>query len=396
MYENNFITIDTVYMRKFVYTISCFMFISCGNSTIKDQTNNGETSNPEYTEEVSSLPGTGTLKTITVKDTVVNITVNGDTAGHEYVDLGLPSGTLWATMNLGAKSADNIGNCYAWGETRIFKNGQGYEFEKNGKLTKYCFDSNKGIVDSLSVLQPKDDAATVGWGTLWCMPTHLQLNELFKYCRQVNLYDNYLDAGILLISNLNGNRLYLPLSTHNRSYWSSSVDWQSNERAEYFQEIFPYESPAIWQGLRRFDQLIRPVVKNEENIQKAIKDIDRRYNSIYPYYRGLSSEDCVTVDCKAEYPGGIYSLWEYIKENTVYPEWAKEQGIKGRSIIQFIVEKDGTLSHVDTIRTFNIELDKEAIRVVKSTKGGKPAKKGNVAVRSRMECPVRFGIDKKR
>ncbi|MCR5570448.1 MAG: energy transducer TonB [Paludibacteraceae bacterium] len=386
-------------MKESIYIITCLMLFSCGNSIKNDKTNHEESlymPTPETTskqnDDVPLHPETGVLKAIKVKDSVVNITINGDTAGHEYVDLGLPSGTLWATTNLGAKSAELIGNCYAWGETRIFKENKKYKFEKNGKLTKYCVDSLKGVVDSLFVLQPKDDAATAGWGPLWCMPTNLQMNELIKYCRKDILYDDFMVGGILLTSNTNGNKLFLPFRNVT-TYWTSSIDWQENERADFFIEPHPNESISIECGLRRSGALIRPVVKNEVNIQKAKKRIDQCYNGIYPYSCGPSLKDRVNVDSKAKYQGGVDSLKEYIKRNTVYPKWAREQGIKGKSIIRFVVEKNGTLSHVDTLRTFNIELDKEAIRVVKSMKGWMPAKKGNFAVRSRVVCPVPFGTD---
>lgn len=372
-------------MRNLIYTFSCLVLVSCGSPTQKHQT-----SLEESLPEEPAQPETSET-TIMGKDSVINITVNGTIAGHEYVDLGLPSGTLWATTNLGSKSADNIGDCYAWGETRVFKENRKYKFEKDGKLTKYCVDSLLGVVDSLFVLQPEDDAATANWGRQWCMPTNLQMKELFKYCRIERRYDYYLDGGIYFISNFNNNKLYFPLSSGANTYWTSSINWQENDRAEFYIELLPTESMSILTGLRKNAALIRPVVKNEDNIQNAIKYIDRCYNEVYPNYRGIPSDSPVIVDCKAEYPGGLDSLKEYIKKNTVYPNWAREQGIKGKSIIQFIIEKDGTISHVDTLRAFNIELDKEAIRVIKSAKGWKPAKTGNVAVRSRMVCLVPFG-----
>ena len=218
------------------------------------------------------------------------------------------------------------------------------------------------------------------------------MNELIKYCRKDILYDDFMVGGILLTSNTNGNKLFLPFRNVT-TYWTSSIDWQENERADFFIEPHPNESISIECGLRSSGALIRPVVKNEVNIQKAMKRIDQCYNGIYPYSCGPSLKDRVNVDSKAKYQGGVDSLKEYIKRNTVYPKWAREQGIKGKSIIRFVVEKNGTLSHVDTLRTFNIELDKEAIRVVKSMKGWMPAKKGNFAVRSRVVCPVPFGTD---
>ena len=97
--------------------------------------------------------------------------------GHEYVDLGLPSGTLWATCNVGADTPEGYGDYFAWGETtpKTTYNWNTYKYCNGGEglntLTKYCSDSNfgyNGFTDNLTVLQlMDDDAATVNWGSGW-------------------------------------------------------------------------------------------------------------------------------------------------------------------------------------------------------------------------------------
>ena len=79
--------------------------------------------------------------------------------GHDYIDLGLPSGTLWATCNVGASQPEGFGNYYSWGETRT-KTVYGWENYKQSndanKLTKYCTDSqygNNSFTDRLTNLQ---------------------------------------------------------------------------------------------------------------------------------------------------------------------------------------------------------------------------------------------------
>ena len=114
-----------------------------------------------------------------------NAPKNGSYNGHDYVDLGLPSGTLWATCNVGASNPEDYGNYYAWGETttkstytwKNYKHANGGEF----RLTKYC-DSprcgNNGFTDKLTTLRPSDDAATANWGSGWRIPSNKQLVEL--------------------------------------------------------------------------------------------------------------------------------------------------------------------------------------------------------------------------
>ena len=94
---------------------------------------------------------------------------------HEWVDLGLPSGTLWATCNVGANAPEEYGDHFAWGETspKDVYNWSTYQW-CNGSmftLTKYNTESSLGMVDNKTELDPEDDAAYVNWGPSWRTPT---------------------------------------------------------------------------------------------------------------------------------------------------------------------------------------------------------------------------------
>jgi hypothetical protein len=115
----------------------------------------------------------------------------GTTAGHEWVDLGLPSGTLWATCNVGASSPEDAGDYFAWGETsptpKPKYDWSTYKYANGAydKLTKYCNKSsygNNGYTDSRTTLEKSDDAAYKNWGEGWCMPTQAQFQELKEKC----------------------------------------------------------------------------------------------------------------------------------------------------------------------------------------------------------------------
>lgn len=135
--------------------------------------------------------------------------------GHEYVDLGLPSGTLWATCNVGAKKPDGFGDYFAWGEmtiksTYVWENYQ----HCNGnyyRLTKYCSDhsyGNNGFTDNLTVMQASDDAARANWGIGWRIPSKEQWEELKSNTTVTWTTQNDTDG--LLFSAGNGNVLFLP------------------------------------------------------------------------------------------------------------------------------------------------------------------------------------------
>ena len=139
----------------------------------------------------------------------------GSTDGHAWVNLGLPSGTRWATVNLGALSQQEYGNYYAWGETQPKDNYNWNTYQHcDGSattLTKYCTSPNKGTRDDKTVLELADDAATAAWGSNWCMPTEEQFAELFdsQYTSTLWTEQNGL-YGCLVTSRMNGNTLFLP------------------------------------------------------------------------------------------------------------------------------------------------------------------------------------------
>jgi len=116
---------------------------------------------------------------------VKEIAFEEEADAHEYVDLGLPSGTLWATCNIGAESPEEYGDYFAWGETEA-KSGFNWTVYQlcnasENTLTKYCAQSSwgyEGFTDELTELLPEDDAATVLWGSKWQMPSLEQVQEL--------------------------------------------------------------------------------------------------------------------------------------------------------------------------------------------------------------------------
>ena len=158
---------------------------------------------------------------------------------HEWVDLGLPSGTLWATCNVGANSPEEYGDYFAWGETEP-KNDYSWSTYKYCKgtydtMTKYCNSSSYGTVDNKTELEPSDDAATANWGVDWQMPNEEQFYELFNsnYTLVTSSTLNGI-KGKKISSKSNGNSIFLPAAGHRSGtslyevgsrgdYWSRSL-----------------------------------------------------------------------------------------------------------------------------------------------------------------------------
>lgn len=153
------------------------------------------------------------------------------TNGYSYVDLGLPSGTLWATMNVGAQSETDFGLYFAWGETEGYPLQDGllcadrffvvstYKYAVYNSKRQIWAMSKYSLLDSpemLTQLTEEDDAVKVNMGGDWHMPTSAQLDELLNdeilTKEKVENYNNTGVKGLLITSKVNGNKLFFPYS----------------------------------------------------------------------------------------------------------------------------------------------------------------------------------------
>ena len=171
-------------------------------------------------------------------------TIEGGGGGeHEYVDLGLPSGLLWATCNVGANAPEEYGDYFAWGETQP-KNTYNWSNYKycNGSmntLTRYCSNSfygNNGFTDGLTELLSEDDAATANWGSEWRMPTREEWRELHNHTSARMTTQNGV-YGILFTAT-NSNSLFLPAAGNNGYHAGSDGYYWSNT----LNQTLPYEA----------------------------------------------------------------------------------------------------------------------------------------------------------
>ena len=205
------------------------------------------TANEGYTftnwTENGSVVSTNATYTFTVtgdRTLVANFTQNGGGGGdHAYVDLGLPSGLLWATCNVGADTPEDYGDYFAWGETttKDTYNWSTYQYcnGSSNTLTKYCSQSSygyNGFTDNLTTLLPEDDAATANWGNGWRMPTNEEFEELYNNTTVTWTTQNGINGRLFTASN--GNSLFLPAAGYRYDssldfagrygdYWSSSL-----------------------------------------------------------------------------------------------------------------------------------------------------------------------------
>jgi len=100
----------------------------------------------------------------------------------------------------------------------------------------------------------------------------------------------------------------------------------------------------------------------------------------------------VLVEEMPEFHGGTAALFEYLNKNMRYPAVARDNGISGKVIVQFVVEKDGSIKDVEVARSVDPYLDKEAVRVIQAMPKWKPGKQRNNPVRVKFTVPVTFRL----
>lgn len=167
------------------------------------------------------------------------LTVSGEHAGVEYVDLGLS--VQWARCNIGASAPIQFGETFPWGETAYkpkytYENYKFYRIvpDSAARVTKYTIESG------LMTLLPEDDIAHVRLKASWRMPTHAEYRELLENCeaKRTKIAGQ---TGYLFTSRINGNTLFLPMlssegSWEHAHYWTSSLDNSSDYSAAIIAE----------------------------------------------------------------------------------------------------------------------------------------------------------------
>lgn len=114
-----------------------------------------------------------------------------------------------------------------------------------------------------------------------------------------------------------------------------------------------------------------------------------------PAIRGGRNQDPMNKivdfpDVNPEFPGGQVAMKKFIDDNLIYPEIDKELGKQGRVYVQFIVEKDGSLTNIHVMRRVSETLDQEAIRIVSSMPNWQPGESNGELTRTRVRMPITF------
>ncbi len=146
------------------------------------------------------------------------------------------------------------------------------------------------------------------------------------------------------------------------------------------------------------------IVVVEEKVEtrmeiKTEDDQSQRQTEVYipppppkPKHEEVTEEIFVVVEEQPEFPGGNAAMMKFLSDNIRYPVIAQENGIQGRVICNFVVERDGSITDVQVVRGQDPSLDREAIRVIQQMPKWKPGKQRGSAVRVRFTLPVVFRL----
>lgn len=303
----------------------------------------------EYDENgnISNTPAYTSSKKVKVIFTEKEL--SGFTDGYEWVDLGLPSGTLWATCNIGANKPEEYGDYFAWGETEGYKSGKtdyswstykwmnenqslGLQINKYtlaDEQTSACWYSNGVFIgDGKTTLDACDDAATVNWGNNWCMPTRKQQFELVNSSFTTTEWTTINGVnGIKITSKTNGKSIFFPAAGQRYRntlyysgtyvyYWSRELGSDSSEKAWVYS--FKSGSSISYSNwfYRYFGQSVRPVRSqktdfiavssitiNKQSLSMNVGESETLYTTITPENAtnkaitwSSSNESVATVD----------------------------------------------------------------------------------------------------
>lgn len=238
--------------------------------------------------------------------------LNEDTTigGRTFVDLGLPSGTLWATTNVGAYSPEGAGNYYAWGETQSKStyDWTTYKWRRPGGSTVKYINKYRSDLDGKLLLDFEDDAAVANWGSAWMMPTTAQFEELIDDYFTTITKTTLNGVNVRKITSLvNGNYIILPAvcleNYHEQfegAYWTRSLAKEGDDSGQSI--LMQSGAVKIDHNFRYFGLPVRPVVSDQTNTifstwHPGANIVLERYSPEDEWYEGRDhAEKRIVVD----------------------------------------------------------------------------------------------------
>ena len=255
--------------------------------------------------------------------------------GFEYVDLGLPSGTMWAKCNVGATELEDPGLLFQFGKIKGCKYGDKhhmfYDFDKIDNTL------SGGLYKDNDILKLTDDAAHVNMGGRWRIPTKNELKELLD-----NTKSYVKDTGVLFVSKINGNSIFIPKKAywsgeyfkdmHSLVFWSSQINSADKCNAFCFNRYGSINT-YVWTAALP----IRPVFTQSKNHMFELKLNENNNESVITVNLLDGTDIIINSDINIKQ---LYKFFELTRND----------------ILLNNLDKDYTIEWLERIKTYNIWL----------------------------------------
>ncbi len=267
------------------------------------------------------------------------VSETGQIDGYAYVDLDLPSGTKWATYNVGATNIGEIGGYFAWGETNAKTTYSLTNYRWNNVETDEQYTKYNSTKDYKLVLEAEDDAATAIWGDNWRMPTIDELSELRDGCywESTDNFNGTGVAGLVGTSKNNFNTIFLPAS----GFYNEDSLYEFGEKACYWTaELSGYDLlgragclQQLWieNQVRFYGNNIRAVAVNKKSYTVRFFNAD---STLFESQVVEEGKTAVTVNPPV-LKGYYFSKWSdssftrVVKDMDVYAVYKKNETVSG-------------------------------------------------------------------
>ena len=239
----------------------------------------------------------------------------------------------------------------------------------------------------------------------WFNPAAWLLKQELQTIHEYEADDTVLREGVdakkyqmLLIKKAVGTRLYSMANSFNHSSLKKRITMMLKEKSSPWARVkYLYVLPLAALAVSAFARPEVSAVADELSSAK-VNDLVASMKTNQLETASFAVKDTLTpvfevVERMPQFPGGVAAQVEYFKKNLRYPAEAKKAGTQGRVVVQFFVNKDGSISNVKVLRGVDPALDAEAVRLVNSMPKWKPGMQKGKAVTVKYTVPVLFKLD---
>ncbi len=266
--------------------------------------------------------------------------VNGNAGGYHYVDLGLPSGLLWAAYNVGSTKPSEYGSHFAWGETTEKDTSLWANYKwcdgKSTNINKYCTEKYYGKVDGIDRLETEDDAANANWGDIWRMPTDMEQLELIKGCDWVytDNYNNTGVAGCVGTSKTNDNVIFLPVNEEGNemgTYWASNLP--TNQPNYGYILTFGPKKDITWGNKDRVNKFaVRAVRTKQFRVNFYSSDSTLIESQLVEKGKGAIAPQAPNIEGPFKFSGWSRSFAEVVMDLDIYAKYKDSTIVNGVNV----------------------------------------------------------------